>query len=174
MNRRVLLAIPFGVAVAGGAGFYAILRAMQSGDFDPRGVPSQLIDKPLPDFSMPGFSRADILARKAPVVVNFFASWCVPCVEEAPILSALQKGGVPIWGIAYKDKTAATDQFLKRRGNPYAQLARDEDGTVGIEWGVTGVPETYLIDAQGIVRWRYTGPLSKQAAAGLAQLVARA
>jgi cytochrome c biogenesis protein CcmG/thiol:disulfide interchange protein DsbE len=174
MNRRLLLGVPFAMAAAGGFGFYAMLRAMQRGNFDPRGVPSQLIDKPLPDFALPGFSRADVLARKAPVVINFFASWCVPCIEEAPILSALQKQGVPIWGIAYKDKPPATDQFLKRRGNPYEALARDEDGTVGIEWGVTGVPETYLIDAQGVVRWRFTGPLSTEAAKGLAQMLAHA
>ncbi len=173
MNRRLLLAIPFGVAAVGGVGFYSILRAMQSGQFDPRGVPSQLIDKPLPEFVLPGFGRAEVVARKAPVVINFFASWCVPCIEEAPVLAALQKSGVPIWGIAYKDKQAATDLFLKRRGNPYAQLARDEDGRVGIEWGVTGVPETYLIDAQGIVRWRFTGPLSNNAARGLSQMMGR-
>ncbi len=170
MNRRLLLLAPLGVAAIGGASFYAMLNGMQKGTFDPRGVPSQLIDKPLPDFTLPGFSRADILAAKAPVVVNFFASWCVPCVEEAPMLLALKQSGVKLWGITYKDKTPATDAFLARNGNPYAHIARDEAGQVGIEWGVTGVPETYLIDAQGIVRWRFTGPLTEAAATGLAQL----
>ena len=170
MNRRLFLAIPFGVAAIGGVSFYAMLQGMQTGDFDPRGIPSQLIDKKLPDFTLPGFSSADVIAAKSPVVVNFFASWFVPCVEEAPMLLALKQAGVPIWGIAYKDKTPATDAFLTRQGNPYGKLARDAEGTVGIEWGITGVPETYLIDANGIVRWRFTGPLSKTAAEGLAKL----
>ena len=170
MNRRLLLALPLGVAALGGVAFYRMLAGMQSGTFDPRGVPSQLIDKPLPDFTLAGFGRQDVLAAKAPVVLNFFASWCVPCIEEAPMLLALKQAGVSIWGIAYKDKTPATDAFLARHGNPYGRIARDEAGRVGIEWGVTGVPETYLVDAAGIVRWRFTGPLSVQAAGVLAKL----
>lgn len=86
------------------------------------------------------------------------------------MLLALKQAGVPLWGIAYKDKTPATDAFLKRHGDPYTRIARDEAGQVGIDWGVTGVPETYLIDAKGLVRWRYVGPLSQDAAQGLAQM----
>jgi cytochrome c biogenesis protein CcmG/thiol:disulfide interchange protein DsbE len=78
---------------------------------------------------------------------------------------ALKQAGIPLWGIAYKDKPPQTDAFLSKHGNPYRRIARDLAGQVGIEWGVTGVPETYIIDASGIVRWRYSGPLSKQAAA---------
>lgn len=170
MNRRVLLALPFGVAAVGGGAFYAMLRGMQSGTFDPRGVPSQLIDKPLPDFALTGFGRAEILAARAPVVLNFFASWCEPCIQEVPQLLVLKQAGLNLWGIAYKDKLPATNAFLQRHGNPYGRIARDDAGTVGIEWGVTGVPETYLIDAAGIVRWRFTGPLSEAAATGLARL----
>lgn len=170
MNRRLLLMAPLGVAAIGGAAFYAMLNGMERGTFDPRGVPSQLIDKPLPKFNLSGFGSADVLSLKSPVVLNFFASWCVPCIEEAPMLLSLRQAGVPIWGIAYKDKTPATDAFLRRHGNPYTRIARDEAGLVGIDWGVTGVPETYLIDGAGLVRWRFTGPLSQQAATGLAQL----
>ncbi len=172
MNRRLLLAAPFGVALLGGGAFYAMLRGLQTGSFDPRGVPSQLIGKPLPEFQLPGFSRADVLARKRPVIINFFASWCVPCVDEAPTLMALHQRGVPIWGIAYKDKPAATQGFLARHGNPFTNLASDEPGLVAIDWGVTGVPETYLIDAQGIVQWRFVGPLPDAAVDGLSKLVA--
>lgn len=86
------------------------------------------------------------------------------------MLLSLKQAGVPLWGIAYKDKRPATDAFLRRNGDPYGRIARDEAGQVGIEWGVTGVPETYLIDAQGLVRWRFTGPLSTEAVVALTRL----
>lgn len=164
MNRRLLLLAPFGVTVVAGAGFLAMLKREQDGTFDPRGVPSMLINKKVPPFSLPGdpgFASTDLTGR--PILVNFFASWCVPCVEEAPVLMDLKRAGVPLYGIAYKDKPAATAAFLAERGNPYARIARDEPGRVAIDWGVTGVPETYLIDPQGFVRWRYVGPLNAYA-----------
>jgi cytochrome c biogenesis protein CcmG/thiol:disulfide interchange protein DsbE len=170
MNRRLLLLAPFGLAVAGGASFWTVLQRMKTGEFDPRGLPSQMIGKPVPEFALDGFTRADILAQKAPVVLNFFASWCVPCIDEAPMLVALKQAGVPIWGIAYKDKQPQTEAFLAKNGNPYRRIARDLAGQVGIEWGITGVPETYIIDASGIVRWRYAGPLSAQAASVVTQM----
>ena len=170
MNRRLLLMAPFGVAVAGGGAFLAMLNRMQHGTFDPHGVPSMLIGKPVPQFALPGqasdgFSSADLAAGK-PVVINFFASWCVPCVEEAPVLMDLKRRGVPIYGIAYKDTQEATSAFLTRHGDPYARIARDAPGRVAIDWGLTGVPETYLIDGQGIVRWRYVGPMPEDVASG--------
>ena len=171
MNRRLLLLAPLGVAAIGGVSFYAMLNGMQDGSFNPRGVPSQLIDKPLPNFTLPGFGRADVVAARKPVVINFFASWCAPCVEEAPMLMALKQQGVPIWGIAYKDKTPATDAFLVRHGDPYTRVARDSAGMVGIEWGITGVPETYVIDAEGVVRWRTTGPITPDAAGVVTKMV---
>ncbi len=161
MNRRLLLLAPFGVALVAGGGFLAMLRREQAGTFDPRGVPSMLIDRPVPPFSLPGLASSDLRGR--PVLVNFFASWCVPCVEEAPVLMDLRRAGVPLYGIAYKDKPEATDAFLSRHGDPYARLARDLPGRVAIDWGLTGVPETYLIDRDGIVRWRWVGPLTPEA-----------
>ena len=158
MNRRLLLLAPFGVVLVAGGGFLAMLRREQAGTFDPRGVPSMLIDRPVPPFSLPGLASSDLRGR--PVLVNFFASWCVPCVEEAPVLMDLRRAGVPLYGIAYKDKPEATDAFLSRHGDPYARLARDLPGRVAIDWGLTGVPETYLIDRDGIVRWRWVGPLT--------------
>jgi len=169
MNRRLLLAVPLVAAGAAGVGFWSMLNGMREGKFDPRGVPSMLIDKPMPDFTLAGFTAADVRAAGRPIVINFFASWCVPCIEEAPTLLALARAGVPLWGIAYKDKPAATDAFLTRHGNPFAKLARDEPGTVAIDWGVTGVPETYLIDKSGIVRWRFSGPMPEGAAQFLAE-----
>jgi cytochrome c biogenesis protein CcmG/thiol:disulfide interchange protein DsbE len=158
---------PLGVAVAGGAAFLGMLHGMEAGRFDPRGVPSPLIGRRIPDFSLPaqapgdaGFGSADILAQRRPLLVNFFASWCVPCELEQPVLMALQARKIPIWGIAYKDKADAAAKMLAEKGNPYTRLARDEPGRVAIDWGVYGVPETYFVDAGGIIRWKWAGPLT--------------
>lgn len=165
-RRRVLLLAPFGAAALAGAGFMTVLGRMKAGRFDPHDVPSQLIGRPMPEFTLPGqepgqgFGSADIAALRRPVLVNFFASWCVPCVVEHPELMALSGAGVPIWGVAYKDTVAAASGFVARHGNPYARIARDAPGQVAIDWGVYGVPESYLIDSQGVVRWRMAGPLT--------------
>jgi len=171
IKRRLVLLSPLAIAAAGGVGFWAMLGRMRDGTFDPRGVPSMLVGKQLPEFSLPGqppsagFSRADVLAAGRPVLINFFASWCVPCVIEAPLLMKLHAQDTPIWGIAYKDKPDATAAFLKRTGDPYARVARDEPGRVAIDFGVYGVPESYLVDRGGIVRWRWAGPLSEDVVA---------
>jgi cytochrome c biogenesis protein CcmG/thiol:disulfide interchange protein DsbE len=175
VRRRLLLGIPLlGAAAAGGACLVALNR-MQTGDFDPRGVPNPRVGHPIPDFTLPaqppatiGFSSADIRAAGRPILVNFFASWCVPCLEEAPTLLQLQQQGLPIWGIVYKDGTDAAVGFLNKNGNPFTRLARDEPGRVAIDWGVYGVPESYFIDRQAIVRWRWAGALTEDA--GLPQL----
>ncbi len=168
-RRRLLLLAPLGVAAAGGAAFWTMLSRMETGAFNPRGVPSPLIGKPVPDFALPaqapdgaGFAAADLRAAGRPVLVNFFASWCVPCVIEHPQLMALAREGLPIWGVAYKDKPEAAGSFLSRHGNPFARVARDAPGGVAIDWGVYGVPESFLIDARGVIRWRYAGPLTPE------------
>ncbi len=158
-RRRLLLLAPFGVSAAAGLGFLAMLRRMRSGKFDPRAVPSQLIDKPVPPFRLAGFGSADLAAGR-PILVNFFASWCAACIEEAPVLMDLRRSGVPLYGIAYKDKPEGTAAFLARYGNPFARIAADLDGRVAIDWGLYGVPETYLADPRGTVRWRHVGPLT--------------
>jgi cytochrome c biogenesis protein CcmG, thiol:disulfide interchange protein DsbE len=166
LQRRLLLLGPLAVAAVGGAGFWALLQRMQQGSYDPHGLPSMLIGKKLPAFDLPGqppgpgFSSTDIAATGHPALVNFFASWCIPCVQEAPELMALKQRGVPIWGIAYKDSTAATAQFLQQNGDPYTRIARDEPGSTALDFGLYGVPETYLVDGTGIVRWRWAGGLN--------------
>ena len=181
-RRRLLLLAPLGAVAVGAGAFWTVLRRMEEGRFDPRGVPSALVGKPVPAFDLPaqpspaqassvqsldggearGFSGADLLAAGRPVLVNFFASWCVPCVIEHPQLMALAREGLPIWGIAYKDKPEAAAAFLARRGNPFTRLARDAAGQVALDWGVYGVPESYLVDSRGVIRWRYAGPLTPE------------
>ena len=167
IQRRLFLLAPLGVAAVGGAAFWTLLERMRAGSYDPHGVPSMLIGKPVPSFSLPGqqpspgFASTDVIAAGRPVLINFFASWCIPCVQEAPVLMALKQRGMPIWGIAYKDKADATADFLQQNGDPYSRVARDEPGRVAIDFGVYGVPESYLIDKSGIVRWRWAGGLSE-------------
>jgi cytochrome c biogenesis protein CcmG/thiol:disulfide interchange protein DsbE len=164
-RRRLLLGLPLGAAAIAAGGWAVMLHRMGEGEFDPHTLPSQLIGRKVPDFDLPGLAGEGITGRELqtpprPMLVNFFASWCVPCVEEAPVLAGLQRQGLPIWGITYKDAPEATQRFLAQRGNPYARIAVDRPGRVAIDWGVYGVPETYFIDAGGVVRWRFAGALT--------------
>jgi cytochrome c biogenesis protein CcmG/thiol:disulfide interchange protein DsbE len=166
LRRRLLFGIPLATVVVGGGGFYTILRRMQNNDYDPHALPSPLIGHKPPAFSLPGadgmtgFANTDLAAPPRPMLVNWFASWCGPCAQEAQLLGVLAQGGIPIWGIAYQDTAPNITNFLTQNGNPYTRLAADATGFTAINWGVYGVPETYLIDTQGIVRWRYAGALT--------------
>ena len=130
-------------------------------------IPSVLINKPAPRLVLPGldaqsaaFTPADLTAGHVSVV-NVFASWCAPCRLEAVQLNSLSKlPGIAVYGLAQKDKPEATRAFLDEVGNPFARIARDDDGRASIEWGVYGVPETYVVDGKGIIRLKYVGPLS--------------
>ena len=128
-------------------------------------LPSALIDKPVPEFQLaglregaPGLSTADL---KAPGVklVNIWASWCAPCRAEHPQLMALAERGVPLHGINYKDERAAATEFLDELGNPYTLIGADDTGRTGIEFGVYGVPETFVIDGEGTVVYGHVGPI---------------
>ncbi|MBO0736511.1 MAG: DsbE family thiol:disulfide interchange protein [Alphaproteobacteria bacterium] len=149
--------------------FAALLAAFAVGlRHDPRLLPSALINRPAPEFTLPGLedgaaglTRKDLEGRVS--LVNFFASWCAPCREEQPALMALaHRPGVTLEGIAYKDSPEASRRFLDRLGNPYARVGVDRDGTTGINFGVYGVPETYVIDTAGHIRYRHVGPLTEQ------------
>lgn len=169
-RRRALMLAPLGLAVAGGAGFYTMLRGLGTGSYDPRGVPSALLGKPAPAFALPpleesrlpALSNTDLADLPAPVLVNFWASWCVPCIVEHPQLMRLSRDGVAVFGVNYKDKAGDAAAFLTRHGNPFRRLGRDEPGRVAIDWGVYGVPETYLLDRKGIIRWRWPGPVTPE------------
>lgn len=134
---------------------------------DPSNLPSAMLDKPAPDFVLPGLSpdiprlRHDMLKGRV-TLVNVFASWCVPCRAEHPNLTAFAANNdIPLYGIAYKDRADAAKKWLARHGNPYDAIAHDEPGLSMIDWGVYGVPETYVIDAEGMIRHRHAGPLGK-------------
>jgi len=168
-RRRLLMLGPLAVAAGAGGAFLAMLMRMKDGQFDPRAVPNPLIGQRMPEFDLPaqipateGFSSRDVFAAGRPVLVNFFASWCVPCVVEAPVLMDLKEAGLPIWGIAYKDQAAAAATFLTRYGNPYQRLARDEPGRVAIDFGVYGVPETFIVKGDGTIAYKFIGPMSEE------------
>lgn len=137
---------------------------------DPQLIPSVLINKPAPQFllapvaglDVPGFNTADLLG--AVTVVNVFASWCVPCRAEHPILSALKDvSGVRLYGMNQADAAENAVAFLTELGNPYDAVGADPDRRVSIDWGVYGVPETFIVDKNGIIAFKHVGPLSPEA-----------
>ncbi len=131
-----------------------------------REIPSPFIDKPAPTFSLPALENAEATVSNASfngevVLFNVWATWCVSCRAEHEVLMELARTNeVKIYGLNYKDEREAAMQWLARLGNPYASNAFDAEGQVGIDWGVYGTPETFVIDRQGIVRYKHTGPLT--------------
>lgn len=135
---------------------------------DPKKIPSPLIGKPAPAFVLPGVQQAeqsvsntDFLGKV--VLFNVWASWCVACREEHPVLVEFSKlYDTPIYGLNYKDERADALRWLQAFGNPYVNSAYDLSGSVGIDWGVYGVPETFLIDKKGIIRFKQIGPVTRE------------
>jgi cytochrome c biogenesis protein CcmG/thiol:disulfide interchange protein DsbE len=133
----------------------------------PSVIPSALLNRPAPRLVLPAldaqsaaFTPADLMAGHVSVI-NVFASWCAPCRVETDQLAELARvSGVALYGLTQKDKPAATRAFLDEVGNPFARIARDDDGRASIEWGVYGVPETYVVDGRGIIRLKYVGQLT--------------
>jgi DsbE subfamily thiol:disulfide oxidoreductase len=149
--------------------FAATLMKEEFYGHDPSELPSAMIDKPAPDFTLPalvedrpGLARADLAGK--PALVNFFASWCVPCrLEHATLSGFAASGRVPVLGIAYKDKPEDSKRFLAELGDPYQRIGVDAEGRTAIDFGVYGVPETYIVDAAGAIRFRWVGPLTPEA-----------
>lgn len=166
MRRIVLAVLPLLLLV----GLVAVF-AMNM-DRDPSLVRSVLIDKPAPEFALKsvagtgveGFDTASL--QGAVTVVNVFASWCIPCREEHPLLERLKaETGVRIFGINQRDAPENAAAFLTELGNPYERIGADSDNRVSIDWGVYGVPETFLVGRDGTVLYKHVGPLTPEAVA---------
>ncbi len=157
--RRLLFIVPVVVFVAI-AGFLAVGLTR-----DPSTLPSALLDRPAPAFDLPplpgrdevGFASTDLGGE--PKLVNFFASWCVPCRIEHPVINRLGQSGVTVDAVNYKDKPEDALAWLAELGDPFERVGSDREGRVGIDWGVYGVPETYVVDADGTIVYKHVGPL---------------
>jgi cytochrome c biogenesis protein CcmG, thiol:disulfide interchange protein DsbE len=148
-------------------GVLAALFLLRLAAGDASRLPSALIGKPVPSFALgkvdgldkPGLAAADLRTGQV-TLLNVFASWCVPCRQEQPALMALAREGVRVVGIAYKDKPEETRRFLNGEGDPYSAVGADLTGRTGIDFGVYGVPETYVIKGDGTVAHKLVGPLT--------------
>jgi cytochrome c biogenesis protein CcmG/thiol:disulfide interchange protein DsbE len=170
IRRRLLALIPLTAFLVLAALFYFRLGAG-----DASRIPSALLGKQVPEFTLPsvagidkpGFSAAD-LRQGHVTLVNVFASWCIPCRDEHALLSrlardpALAAKGVRIFGLNYKDDPANAAAFLGELGNPYAMVGSDRPGRAAIDWGVYGVPETFIVKGDGTIAYKLVGPLSEQ------------
>jgi cytochrome c biogenesis protein CcmG/thiol:disulfide interchange protein DsbE len=149
------------------AAFLALAAMLAVGlGLDPRAVPSPLIDKPAPAFALGRLDAPQTLVRTAdlrgkPFVLNVWASWCVPCRVEHPVIVELgRRTPVPIYGLNYKDEAADAKAWLARFGDPFRAVLVDRDGRAGLDLGVYGVPETFVVDAAGTIRYKHVGPLT--------------
>lgn len=163
--RRVLLVLPivlFAVLII----VLGVMTLQTNDGRDPSLIPSPLIGKPAPAFSLPavaeniagGFATGDL--RGKATMVNVFASWCIPCLAEHPLITRLAADGLTVYGINHRDTADEAIKWLKRNGNPYTAVGFDPDGRVSTEWGVTGIPETFIINANGIIIYKHSGPIT--------------
>jgi cytochrome c biogenesis protein CcmG, thiol:disulfide interchange protein DsbE len=162
MKRKLLLWLPFALGLALFVGFYASLKNPSD-----HVIVSQMVGKPLPEFvapaafpDMPGAASADFRDGK-PRLLNVFASWCVPCVAEIPMLLRLKSAGAEISGIAVHDNGPALTQFLAQNGNPYSRIGMDDAGKVQIAFGSAGVPETFVVDGSGKILYQHIGVVTE-------------
>lgn len=160
MSSRLKLFVPLGLFV-----LLAVLL-FRGLSLDPQALPSALIDKPVPAFSLPALrvertlSQADLLGQ--PALLNVWATWCISCRVEHPYLQRLADDGVAIYGVNYKDDSVAARTWLDNLGDPYRASIVDADGALGLDLGVYGAPETYFIDAKGVIRYRHVGVIDER------------
>lgn len=158
MRFVIPLAVFLGLAIMLGLGLQR----------DPRALESALLEQPVPVFDLPVLNSADARFNSQTLqgkvwLLNVWASWCAPCRQELPILVEMsRKDQIEIYGLNYKDQPGKAQALLKVAGNPYVASAVDADGRVGMDFGIHAVPETFVIDAQGRVRYRHLGPVSQQ------------
>ena len=163
MLRRSALLVP----LAAFAGLVAVLAVGLT--LDPRELPSPLIGKQVPRFELPavrgrtlGLANSDLEGEVS--IVNVFASWCVACKEEHPVFMQMRREGLlPIHGLNYKDRPEDAQKWLDDMGDPYTRTGADVDGRVAIDWGVYGVPETFVIDREGRIAYKHIGPVTRKA-----------
>jgi cytochrome c biogenesis protein CcmG/thiol:disulfide interchange protein DsbE len=134
---------------------------------DPSHLPSVQIGKALPAFTLPELKNPSLVFKSSQlrgqvVLLNVWASWCAACMEEQVFLMQLAREGIPIYGLNYKDNTSEALEWLRQWGNPYKRIVSDTEGTVAIDLGVYGAPETFIIDKKGIIRYRYAGVMSQK------------
>lgn len=166
--RKLLIWLPLGL-------FITFLVVFATGLISPESktIPSKLVGKPMPSFALepglpgkPGLSSAE-LANGQPHLVNVFASWCVPCIAEAPQLRQLAEAGVPIYGIAIRDRPEDLARFVARNGDPFRAIGGDPNSSVQIALGSSGVPETFIVDGKGIIRRQHIGAINPEDVPGI-------
>jgi cytochrome c biogenesis protein CcmG/thiol:disulfide interchange protein DsbE len=163
MTRYLRYLVPLAI-------FFVLVAFLYRGlSLDPKRVPSPLVGKPMPEFTLPRLKDANATIGDTDLkgkvsILNIWATWCVSCRAEHEVLLLLAKTGkVDIYGLNYKDERDKALQWLTKLGDPYVANAFDADGRVGIDWGVYGAPETFIMDQQGIIRHKHIGPLSVDA-----------
>jgi cytochrome c biogenesis protein CcmG, thiol:disulfide interchange protein DsbE len=163
MTRKVLLWLPFALMAALFFAFFLSLKHP-----DDHVIASQMVGKPLPEFAaiaampgQPGAATADFKDGK-PRLLNIFASWCVPCVAEVPMLARLKAAGAEIDGLAVHDTSPELAKFLAANGNPYTRIGLDQDGRGQIAFGSAGVPETFVVDGQGKIIYQHIGVVTEE------------
>ncbi len=163
MSRYLRYLVPLAI-------FFILVAFLYRGlSLDPKRVPSPLVGKPMPEFSLPRLkdpaatlSDSDLKGKVS--VLNIWATWCVSCRAEHEVLLQLANtGSVDIYGLNYKDERAKAQQWLQQLGDPYVANAFDADGRTGIDWGVYGAPETFIMDKLGMIRHKHIGPLTVEA-----------
>ncbi len=160
--KRLVLWVPLAI-------FLVFVVTVAAGLYAPsdRTIRSRLVGKEVPDFALPpmlperqGLTSADLRTGR-PRVLNVFASWCVPCIAEAPQLLELEQRGIPIDAVAIRDRPEDVAKFLARWGDPYQRIASDRDSRVQLSLGSSGVPETFVIDGRGVIRYQHIGPIDE-------------
>jgi len=169
MPDRLKLFIPLIVFACIAAVFLVLQHRRTTGDYDPSALPSALIGKPIPASSLSTLEDANAVVdlqqafREKPFILNVWATWCISCRAEHEYLNQLDRAGINVVGLNYKDERPEAKRWLENLGDPYTVVLVDGEGEYGLELGVYGAPETYIVDREGIVRYRHVGVLNQRA-----------